>query len=198
MLPWITIAMLLLQLLSPTLSYATASASVDGNGGTSLLPGSDMDDGLAGEIEAFGRAKVSAGDSIAAFEKRLAGAKVVDLGFDGASGKPAFRIKAVYRGEIWTGAVDSTTGDIFDVHNAMPVASLANHERSNIADLAMTGFSLSDVVVIAETSTSAKALSVGLDRAEGRLKFLAVVFSRGALRQVSIEPDTKRAHRKGR
>lgn len=159
-------------------------------------PDAVVDDGLTREIKVFSRAEVSAAASIAAFETHLVGARVVDLSFDGASEFPAFRVKAVYRRQIWVGAVDYITGEVREVRHSMPVEALASNDRSNIVDLSSSELSVSDALTIAENTTSAKALSVGLVRADGHFLFLVVVLADGALREVSINPAQLR--RRGR
>lgn len=185
--------LLILQMLLPISTHATSMSTAEAT--PSLSPAHEQDTALAREIAAFGRAKVSVGESILAVEKHLSGARVVDVSFDGTPDQPIYHVKAVHRGKVWTGDVTASSGELVGLRPSMSVATLEPGERLNIADLGRTGFGLSDIVAIAEKSASAKALSAGLDRTSGQLKILVVVVSDGSLLQVAIDPGVKKSRR---
>ncbi len=147
------------------------------------------------ELETFNQVKVSARDGIAAVEQHLAGAKVVDISFDGQAQAPLYHVKAYRNGVIWNGAIDASTRTIVS-DSSTPASQLDAEDRSNLADLKRARFDLAEAVVIAETYGGGKAVGAGLSRADGRLIFLVVVVSDGALKEISVDPtENKRRPR---
>ncbi|ABD89132.1 hypothetical protein I8G32_04236 [Rhodopseudomonas palustris] len=142
------------------------------------------------ELETFGRAIVSAREGIAAVEQQLAGAKVVDISFDGQVETPVYHVKAYRNGEIWNGSIDAATRAIVR-DSWMPASQLDAEDKSNIADLKRAGFDLAEAVAVAEKYGAGKAVGAGLSRADGRLIFLVVVVSDGALKEISVDPAEK-------
>ncbi|MDF3809928.1 MULTISPECIES: hypothetical protein [Rhodopseudomonas] len=142
------------------------------------------------ELEAFDQVSVSARDGIAAVERYLAGAKVVDISFDGQAKRPIYHVKAYRNGEIWNGAIDASTRTIVS-DGSLPASQLDAEDRSNIADLKRARFDLAEAVAVAEKYGAGKAVGAGLSRADGRLIFLVVVVSDGALKEISVDPAEK-------
>lgn len=145
-------------------------------------------DSIDEELKSFTRSTVSVREAAKMAERTLAGAKVVDLSFDGQGGAPTFRIKACRADKIWEVLIDAATRRIVRAGALMSVSELDPEDRSRIADLMRSAIDLSDATVVAEKYASGKAISAGLSHADGRLIFLVVVVSGGELREISVDP----------
>ena len=77
---------------------------------------------LMREVEVFADARISARRAIAIAERLGAGARVVDLGFDGSSPHPAYRVKVLLNGELGEVAVDASTGLAVSTGPTTPVS----------------------------------------------------------------------------
>jgi uncharacterized membrane protein YkoI len=60
--------------------------------------------------EVFANVRVPIRRAIAIAETRVAGAKIVDIGFDEESDQVAYKVKTYQHNEIWTGTIDASTG----------------------------------------------------------------------------------------
>lgn len=180
--------LLILLALVPLSAMARGSDDISGSPDAQEKPTSQA------EIEAFYRVAVSARDSIASVEHYLAGAKVVDISFDGSQAVPIYHIKACHRGQILSGSVDTSTRSVV-ISGSMPISKLDDEERSNIADTDNAGFDLSEAITIAEKFGTGKAVSAGLIRANGKPVFMVVVASHGDLKEVSVSPTHENMNR---
>ncbi len=187
-------ARLLLFLMLP---FVPISADARGSSDISAAPPASEErqaPPIRTELEKFGRATVSAREGITAVEEHLAGAKVVDISFDGQAKAPVYHVKAYRNGKIWNGAVDASTRNIVGGGNLMSASKLDFEDESNITDLKREGLDLSEAVAVAEKYGSGKAISAGLSRADGKLIFLVVVVSDGALKEISVDPTGEKRH----
>jgi uncharacterized membrane protein YkoI len=69
------------------------------------------------------------------------------------------------------------------------VSALDVKDKIELAGFSTAVIDLSDVVSVAESYGSGKAVSVGLDEENGKLIFLVVLVTDGSLRQISVNPD---------
>ena len=150
-------------------------------------------DALLQEIKAFTYAQISARRAIAIAERRGAGAKVVDLGFDGSIPHPAYRVKVLLNGEVWEGAIDASTGVAVGIGSTSPVSRLREENQTTLAAFSAAGIDLSETIAIAEQVGSGKAVSAGLQFNGAKLLLLVVVVSEGSLKEIAVEPPKAEA-----
>ena len=149
------------------------------------------------EIKAFAHARISARRAIAIAERRGAGAKVVDLSFDGSTPRPAYRVKVLLNGELWEGTIDASTGVAVGNGSTTPVSRLGEENQTTLAAFSAAGIGLSETIAIAEQYGSGKAVSAGLQHNGAKLVLLVVILSEGSLKEISVEPPERRS-RKGK
>jgi uncharacterized membrane protein YkoI len=140
------------------------------------------------EIKVFANVQFSVREVIAIAEKRAVGAKVVDVSFDGRADRLAYRVKTYQHDEILAVTIDASTGKAIGDTIVTPVSALDVKDKIELAGFRTAVIDLSDVVSIAESYGSGKAVSVGLDEEDGELIFLVVVVTDGSLRQISVDP----------
>ena len=151
---------------------------------------SDSDrDAIFQEIKVFANVQISIRQVIAIAENRAVGAKVVDVSFDGQADRLAYRVKTYLHDEISAVTIDASTGKTVGDAIVTPVSALDLKDKIELAGFGTAVIDLSDVVSIAETYGSGKAVSVGLDEKGGKLIFLVVVVTDGSLRQISVDPN---------
>jgi uncharacterized membrane protein YkoI len=151
---------------------------------------SDSDrDAIFQEIKVFANAQISVREVIAIVEKRAVGAKVVDVSFDGQADRLAYKLKTYLHDEISAVTIDASTGTTIGDAIVTPVSALDLKDKIELAGFGPAVIDLSDVVSIAESYGSGKAVSVGLDEEGGKLVFLVVVVTDGSLRQISVDPN---------
>jgi uncharacterized membrane protein YkoI len=141
------------------------------------------------EIKVFANVKISVREVIAIAEKRSVGAKVVDVSFDGQADRLAYNVKTYQHDEISAVTIDASTGKTIGDAVVTPVSALDVKDKVQLAGSGTAVIGLSDVVRIAESYGSGKAVSVGLDEENGKLIFLVVVVTDGSLRQISVDPN---------
>jgi len=141
------------------------------------------------EIKIFANVQISVREVIAIAEKRAVGAKVVDVSFDGQADRLAYRVKTYQDDEISAVTIDASTGKTIGDEIVTQVSKLDVKDKIELAGFSTAVISLSDVVPIAESYGSGKAVSVGLDEENGKLIFLVVVVTDGSLRQISVDPS---------
>jgi len=191
-------AKLFIPLILP-LILAIAPVSADGRESADpakpSAPQSDESESAAilQEIEAFARARISARRAIAIAERRGAGAKVVDLSFDGTTARLAYRVKVLLKEGLWEGTIDASTGAPIGNGSTTPVSRLAEENRATLAAFSASGIDLSETVAIAEQFGSGKAVSAGLQHNGAKLVLLVVIVSEGSLKEVAVEPTEKRS-----
>jgi uncharacterized membrane protein YkoI len=120
--------------------------------------------------------------------ERHAGARVVDVSFDGTAASPIFRVLTATGNQIVEDHVNASTGAIDDSSVFSELKDLDEVDRRNVRSLLRNKLSLSDAVRVAEKKTSGIALGAGLLRVEGSLRFGVVVLSGDRLRQVILDP----------
>jgi uncharacterized membrane protein YkoI len=141
------------------------------------------------EIKVFANVQISVRDVIKIAEENSAGAKVVDVSFDGRADRLAYRVKTYQHDEIWDVTIDASTGKIIGDGIVMPVSTLDVKDKTKLVGFSTAGIDLSDVVPIAEAYGSGKAVSAGLEEENGKLVFLVVVVTDGSLKQISVDPS---------
>jgi uncharacterized membrane protein YkoI len=139
------------------------------------------------EIKRFANAQVAVRDVIRIVEGRAPGAKVVDVSFDGQAGRLAYRVKTYQHNEISAIMIDASTGKTIGDSVVTLVSALSVKDKIEIAGFGTAVIDLSDVVSIAESYGSGKAVSVGLDVENNRVIFLVVLVTDGSLKQISVD-----------
>jgi uncharacterized membrane protein YkoI len=150
------------------------------------------------EIKVFAHARITARRAIAIAEKRGAGAKVVDLSFDGTSPRLAYRVKVLLNEELWEGMIDASTGVAVGDGSTTPASKLGEENRTALAAFSAAGIDLSETISIAEEYGSGKAVSAGLQHGGAKLVMLVVIVSEGSLKEISVEPGERRSPSAGR
>jgi uncharacterized membrane protein YkoI len=141
------------------------------------------------EIKVFADARISARRAITIAEKRGAGAKVVDLSFDGTTLRMAYRVKVLLNEALWEGVIDASTGVPIGEGSTTPVSNLGEENKTALAAFSAAGVDLSEAIAIAEEYVSGKAVSAGLQDDGANLVLLVVVVSEGELKEISVEPE---------
>jgi len=180
-----------------SLILATAPGSAFGRASADPAPLPQFNESESGsilrEIKVFALARISARRAIAIAERRGAGAKVVDLSFDGSTPHPAYGVKVLLKGELWEGTIDASTGVPVGIGSTTPVSRLGEENRATLAAFSAAGIDLSETIAIAEQHGSGKAVSAGLQHDGAKLILLVVVVSEGSLKEVAVEPTEKRS-----
>jgi uncharacterized membrane protein YkoI len=186
-----TFSALLVLLILSILPMSTRAR--ESNGTTTPTPAQDFNESeraaVLQEIRVFANAQLSVRDVIKIAEVRASGAKVVDVSFDGRADRLAYRVKAYLNDEISTVTIDASTGKTIGDAVVTPVSALDVKDKIELAGFSTAVIDLSDVVSVAESYGSGKAVSVGLDEENGKLIFLVVLVTDGSLRQISVNPD---------
>lgn len=130
-------------------------------------------------------------------EIQFAGAKIIDVSFDGQGATPIFNMKASRRDKIWNVVVDASKRQIIRADFLMATSELGAEDQRKLADFEQSRIDLSEAIEIAEQYGVGKAIGAGLQYADGRLTFLVVIVSDGALKEVSVDPtrETRRRRR---
>ena len=181
------------------LMLAMAPVAASGHQSADLAPPSvapsaeSESESILREIEVFARARISARRAIAIAERLGAGARVVDLGFDGSAPRPAYRVKVLLKGELWEEAIDASTGAAVISGAATPVSALKQENRTILAAFSAAGIDLSETIAIAEQYGSGKAVSAGLQHDGAKLVLVVVVVCEGSLKEISLQPPESRS-----
>jgi uncharacterized membrane protein YkoI len=144
------------------------------------------------ELELFRSAEVSLREALRIAEKLHAGSRIVDISFDGGSGSPVYRVKALQKDHIWEDTIDAKTGQAVGNTNVAALSDLDREDQINLIALQSVRQELADAVFVAEKNTSGKALSGGLLNEAGKLNFVIVVLSGTGLKEVILEPPGAR------
>ena len=145
---------------------------------------------LEREIEKFRTCATPLREAIAIVVKTYRRAAIADVTFDGGSAACIYRVKALYRGKIWDGAVDADRGEIADGSRLVSLEDFTEEDRSNLTALRRVGPDMSEAVMVAEKVSSGKAIGGGLGRDNGRLVFEITVLSDTELKKVILEPPS--------
>lgn len=184
----------LIPLIAPVSAFGRESADL---APPSVPQSNESESGaLLQEIKVFAYARISARRAIAIAERLGAGARVVDLGFDGSTPHPAYRVKVLLNGELWEGAIDASTGVAVSTGPTTPVSRLREENQTILAAFSAAGIGLSETIAIAEQYGSGKTVSAGLQYNGAKLVLLVVVVSEGSLKEISIEPPESRSRRR--
>lgn len=140
------------------------------------------------ELNLFRAAEVSLREAMAIAEKLRRGARVVDISFDGGPSSPVYRVITLENHQIWKGTIDANTGELQENGIASSLEDLNAEDRNNLGALNFIRQDLLDAVLVAEKSTSGKAVSGGLTSERGKLKFVVTVLSDDDLKEVILEP----------
>jgi hypothetical protein len=117
-----------------------------------------------------------------------AGARVVDVSFDGTAASPVFRVLTASGNRIVEDQVNASTGTIDDSSIFSELTELDEGDRRNVKSLLRSKLNLSDAVRVAEKQTSGIAVGAGLLRVDGSLRFGVVVLCGDRLTQVILDP----------
>ncbi|WP_322516518.1 hypothetical protein SR870_02730 [Rhodopseudomonas palustris] len=154
--------------------------------------------GSADETGAEPIAAGSGADLVRMVEASLSGARVYDLSFNGDGAAPSFEVKSYRDGKIWNTVVEAATRRIVRSAMVMSASDLHGEDRRSIDDFRRANMALADAIEIAEKYGPGKAISAGLHHTGGKLVFVVVVVSGGALKEIVIRPDSlKRGGRRG-
>ena len=186
----VSLVLPLLLAMAPVSAFGRESADL---ATPSVPPRSESEsESLVQEIKVFAYAQISARRAIAIAERLGARARVVDLGFDGSTPHPAYRVKVLLNGELWEGAIDASTGAIVSTGSTTPLSRLREENQTILAAFSATGIGLSETIAVAEQVGSGKAVSAGLQYNGAKLVLVVVVVSEGALKEISVEPPESR------
>jgi len=127
--------------------------------------------------------------------QRRAGARVVDVSFDGTAATPIFRVLTASGNRIVEDHVDASTGTIDGSSIFSKLTELDEVDRRNVRSLLRSNLNLSDAVRVAEKQTSGIAVGAGLLRVDGSLRFGVVVLCGDRLTQVILDPPQTSTNR---
>lgn len=188
-----------LSLILPLMVVAIAPVSAFGRESADLAPPSvpqrseSEGEALLQEIKVFASARISARRAVAIAERRGAGARVVDLSFDGSTLRPAYAVKVLLNGGLWEGAIDASTGAFVGNGSTTPITRLGEENRTTLSAFSAAGIGLSETIAVAEQYGSGKAVSAGLQHNGTKLILLVVVLSEGSLKEIAVEPPDRRS-----
>ena len=184
----------LLLAMAPVSAFGRESADL---ASPSATPSSESEGAaILEEIKVFAHARISARRAIAIAERLGAGARVVDLGFNGSAPRPAYRVKVLLKGELWEGAIDASTGVAVGTGSTTPVSRLREENQTILAAFSAAGIGLSETIAIAEQIGSGKAVSAGLHHNGAKLVLMVVVVCEGSLKEILVEPPESRSRQR--
>jgi uncharacterized membrane protein YkoI len=147
------------------------------------------------ELELFRSAEVSLRQAMAIAEKLRTGARIVDISLDGEPASPVYRVTTLESHQIWEDTINANTGKIQGTGTVSSLKDLGVEDRNNLAALNAIRQELLDAVLVAERSTSGKAISAGLMSEGGKLNFIVTVLCGDDLKEVVLEPPQGRRQR---
>ena len=153
----------------------------------------EHDQAVSPEYEAsrLHTAQITLSRAIEIAVQRHAGARVVDVSFDGTAVLPIFRVLMASGDRIIEDHVNASTGAIDDSSIFSELNELDEGDRRNVKSLLRSKLNLSDAVRVAEKQTSGHAVGAGLLRVDGRLRFGVVVLRGDQLTQVILDPPRR-------
>lgn len=182
------VALLSLLVCAPSYASAagddTSTVAQEKNGNGNGLD----DETISRELELFRAAEVSLRQALRVAETLHIGSRIVDISFDGASGSPVYRVKTFHEDRIWEDTIDAKTGKVAGNTRVSHMSELDLEGRLNLIALRSVRQQLVDAILVAEDSTSGKAISGGLMSEAGKLNFVIVILSGTNLKQVILEP----------
>jgi uncharacterized membrane protein YkoI len=189
---WKFLRLLLLQVLLLA-TMPVAHAAHDPIAAIGSAPTTSLED----ELVWFARSVDAVPELTKMVETQFAGGKILDVSFDGQGPVPVFNMKASRGGKICNIVVDASKREVVRVDPLMLRSELGAEDQRKVADFEQSNIALSETIEIAEQYGVGKAIGAGLNYVHGRLVFLVVVVSDGALKEISVDPsrDLKRRRR---
>lgn len=187
------LGLVVLSILS-AISTGALARSIDAAITSSTRSPTEPEKAIREEVWRFGTAQISVRDAVKIVQERIAGARAVDVSFDGQADRSTYRIMIHRADAIREEIIDASTGVLVGEGSVTPVSALDAGDKSTLARFSAAGLDLSDVVPIAEQYGVGKAVSAGLGEDDGRLVFLVVLVVDGSLKLVSL--DARRDRRR--
>lgn len=140
-------------------------------------------------LDAFGQAKTSLSDAVAAGEKQ-AGGKAVDATFGGGPTNPAFRVTVYKDKSLWEGLFDANTGQPVGQSNTIPESQLDAQEKADLAGVEQAKTTLAQAIKAAEQAGGGKAIDAGIEQRGGKMSYEIAVVKNGAVQPMTVDPTT--------
>lgn len=139
-------------------------------------------------IQSFEKTKITLAEAIGIAAKKHKDAKVVDISFDDQAGQLAYKVKTYQDNNVWEGAVDAWTGEIIGEGTTTPVSKLDEEDQLELAGSLKASIDLSTATAVAEENGSGKAISAGLEEANGRIVYEVTIVAKGATTRFVVDP----------
>ncbi len=146
------------------------------------------------ELRLFRAARISLCQALLTAEKLHSGARTWDIGFDGNSASPVYRVKTTKLDRVWNVAIDARTGEVVGEEGVSSIKDLTMRDRNSIVALTTMQQSLLDAVLVAERAAKGKAIGGTIFRETEAFNFVIVIVSGNDLKQVTLEPPKARRH----
>jgi hypothetical protein len=146
------------------------------------------------ELQLFRQSQISLCQALVMAEKLHPGSRTWDIGFDGSSSSPIYRVKTARTDQIWENTIDTRTGEVVGAEVVSVVKDLDAEDRNNVIALGTVKQGLLDAVLIAERAAGGKAIGGAIIKERGTYNFVVVVVSGDDLKQVILEaPKARRS-----
>jgi uncharacterized membrane protein YkoI len=142
------------------------------------------------EIRSFEKAKISLAEAITLAAKKHKDAKVVDVSFDSQGGQLGYKVKTYQDNNVWEGTVDAWTGQVIGEGTTTPVSKLDEEDQLELAGLLKASIDLSTATALAEQKGAGKAISAGLEEANGRIIYEVMIVNNGATTKFVVDPKS--------
>ncbi|HEY4815464.1 PepSY domain-containing protein [Bradyrhizobium erythrophlei] len=139
-------------------------------------------------IQSFEKAKITLAEAIRIAAKKHKDAKVVDISFDSQADQLAYKVKTYQDNNVWEGAIDAWTGEIIGEGITTPVSKLDEEDQLELAGSLKALIDLATATALAEEKGSGKAISAGLEEANGRIVYEVTIVDQGATTKFVIDP----------
>ena len=152
-------------------------------------PGNPPPVGPKEALAAFGKAKITLTDAVAAGEQQ-SGGKAVDATFGGGSSNPAYRV-TIYRNKtLWEGLFDANTGKPIGQANTIPENQLDDREKAELAGIDQAKTTLAQAIKAAEQQGGGKAIDAGIEQRGGKMSYEIAIVKAGAVQPMTVDPAT--------
>jgi uncharacterized membrane protein YkoI len=141
-------------------------------------------------IQSFEKAKITLAEAISIATKKHKDAKVVDVSFDDQAAQLAYKVKTYQDNNVWEGAIDAGTGEIIGEGITTPVSKLDEEDQLELAGSLKASIDLSTATALAEEKGSGKAISAGLEEANGRIVYEVTIVDKGATTRFVVDPKS--------
>ena len=108
----------------------------------------------------------------------------MDVGFDGGSGLPVYRVKSFRLDRIWADTLDAKTRRLTGNATMSSTSGLSLDDRLNLIAIRSVRQELADAVLEPRKTRQERRSSGGLKNEAGKLSFVIVVLSGTGLEQV--------------